>query len=208
MFGHMLPAIFVVSISIDGLCKPLRPQYNLLSVPMVASCVTGMECPLARWSGACRLRSLCIKRWGPLKPALQKRPYPCCRLLDDSLPGPHRPHCRCQRLVLQLLHVRIAMTAGGKPLSCSVQPPRMLTMTQGRAQQLLFTGGHPGGGLRTRSEAAAMLEYAQQITQGGLPSSAVILEEASTSTRTNALLSIPIMVEHGCASRSCISMVL
>ena len=44
-----------------------------------------------------------------------------------------------------------------------------------------------------------MLEYAQRIAHGGLPAGAVVLEEASTSTRTNALLSIPIMVERGCA---------
>ena len=44
-----------------------------------------------------------------------------------------------------------------------------------------------------------MLEYAQRITHGGLPAGAVALEEESTSTRTNALLSIPIMVERGCA---------
>ncbi len=43
-----------------------------------------------------------------------------------------------------------------------------------------------------------MLEYAQRISPG-LPASAVVLEEASTSTRTNALLSIPLMVERGCA---------
>ncbi len=71
---------------------------------------------------------------------------------------------------------------------------------QGRAQQLLFTGGHPGGGVRSRSEAAAMLEYAERIAHGGLPADVVVLEEASTSTRTNALLSIPIMVERGCAA--------
>ncbi len=45
-----------------------------------------------------------------------------------------------------------------------------------------------------------MLEYAQRIAHGGLPTDAVVLEEASTSTRTNALLSIPIMVERGCAA--------
>ena len=45
-----------------------------------------------------------------------------------------------------------------------------------------------------------MLEYAQRISPA-LPARAIVLEEASTSTRTNALLSIPIMVESGCAYR-------
>ena len=47
-----------------------------------------------------------------------------------------------------------------------------------------------------------MLEYAQRIAHGGLPADAAVLEEASVSTRTNALLSIPIMVERGRAPTS------
>jgi hypothetical protein len=36
-------------------------------------------------------------------------------------------------------------------------------LLQGRVTHLLFSGAHPGGGLRNVSEANAMLEYALQL---------------------------------------------
>lgn len=48
-----------------------------------------------------------------------------------------------------------------------------------------------GGGIRAESEAEAMWRYARGTAgEGAVPRSAVVLEEASTSTRTNAVNSL------------------
>lgn len=64
---------------------------------------------------------------------------------------------------------------------------------EGRVQNLLFSGGHPGGGLRTISEAEAMRRYAQRATRDGIPPDRIVLEELSTSTRTNAVNSLQLV---------------
>lgn len=61
---------------------------------------------------------------------------------------------------------------------------------QGHVQHLLFSGAHPGGGVRNSSEANAMSEYALQLLGGEVPPGRWWLEEQSTSTRTNAVFSL------------------
>ncbi len=36
-------------------------------------------------------------------------------------------------------------------------------VSQGQGSYLIFSGAHPGGGLRTRSEADAMVSYAMEV---------------------------------------------
>ncbi len=45
------------------------------------------------------------------------------------------------------------------------------------------------------SEAEAMRRYAEKITHGGIPATDMVLEEASTSTRTNAVNSLQLAAE-------------
>lgn len=56
----------------------------------------------------------------------------------------------------------------------------------------------PGGGLRSISEAEAMKRYAQRVMHDSIPREAVVLEESSTSTRTNALNSLQLLAGHRC----------
>ncbi|KAK9909341.1 hypothetical protein WJX75_000747 [Coccomyxa subellipsoidea] len=67
---------------------------------------------------------------------------------------------------------------------------------KGLVDHLLFSGGHPGGGLRNKSEAESMQEYAVVISNRTLPSDRWLLEEQSRSTRENAVNSIAIVAEH------------
>ena len=70
----------------------------------------------------------------------------------------------------------------------------------GAARTLIFSGGHPGGGLRggTSEAAAAAAVAAAHLDLGG-PHPSWRLEEASTSTWENALFSLR-MVDDGSAS--------
>jgi len=66
---------------------------------------------------------------------------------------------------------------------------------QGRVRYLVFSGGHPGGGIRGQSEAAAMEAYAQTISSHIQPER-WIMEDKSTSTRENALFSLKFAEDH------------
>merc|ERR1712130_769025 len=68
-------------------------------------------------------------------------------------------------------------------------------MGEGSVQYLVFSGGHPGGGIRGQSEAAAMETYAKEITSRFQPERWII-EDQSTSTRENALFSLRIAEDH------------
>ena len=65
--------------------------------------------------------------------------------------------------------------------------------------KLVFSGGHPGGGLRERSEAAAMRDLALELLlpdeaeRRTGPSSSWLLEEGSTSTWENAVESLRLL---------------
>jgi len=72
-------------------------------------------------------------------------------------------------------------------------------LQQGRVERLVFSGGHPGGGLRGGlSEAEVMRRFAEgHVGDGGGTSGAgplrgaeLLLEDRSTSTRENALYSL------------------
>ena len=45
-----------------------------------------------------------------------------------------------------------------------------------------------------------MWQYAERIARGGIPAAAALLEERSTSTRTNAVFSVAMVRERGCAA--------
>lgn len=71
---------------------------------------------------------------------------------------------------------------------------------------IIFSGGHPGGGVRVRSEAAAMAAYGEQLLprregeeegKARPQPSSWLLEEDSTSTRTNAVFSLRIAAARG-----------
>lgn len=66
-------------------------------------------------------------------------------------------------------------------------------MQQKAVQRLVFSGGHPGGGVRVRSEAAAMAAYAASQMPEPQKEGMWILEEASTSTRENAIYSFKLL---------------
>jgi uncharacterized SAM-binding protein YcdF (DUF218 family) len=69
---------------------------------------------------------------------------------------------------------------------------------RGAARGLIFSGAHPGGGLRAVSEAGAMAAYAASLLPqpDSSPSPGVwIHEDRSTSTRTNALYSLRLILE-------------
>ncbi|WIA12582.1 hypothetical protein OEZ85_006239 [Tetradesmus obliquus] len=61
---------------------------------------------------------------------------------------------------------------------------------QGAVSRLIFSGAHPGGGLRNVSEAHAMVDVALSLVEQPPPAGRWLLEEKSTSTRTNALFSL------------------
>ncbi|KAF8067143.1 hypothetical protein HT031_002190 [Scenedesmus sp. PABB004] len=64
----------------------------------------------------------------------------------------------------------------------------------GRARVLVFSGAHPGGGaVGGQSEANAMADYARALLPEPPPDDSWLLEEASTSTRTNALRSLELI---------------
>ena len=61
-------------------------------------------------------------------------------------------------------------------------------LEKGAVRRLVFSGGHPGGGLRgNKSEAEIMEAFATKIIAAGGDAGRFLLEEASTSTRENAL---------------------
>ena len=61
---------------------------------------------------------------------------------------------------------------------------------RGDARRVVFSGGHPGGGLRgNKSEAEVMAEYATGLL-GSEEKERWLLEDESTSTRTNAIFTI------------------
>ena len=61
---------------------------------------------------------------------------------------------------------------------------------RGDARRVVFSGGHPGGGLRgNKSEAEVMAEYATGLL-GSKEKERWLLEHESTSTRTNAIFTI------------------
>eukprot|EP00884_Botryococcus_braunii_P004534 jgi/Botrbrau1/14081/Bobra.182_3s0028.1 len=69
---------------------------------------------------------------------------------------------------------------------------------QGRVGGMIFSGGHPGGGLRVRSEASVMQDAA--LSLAGLPDPPQgqwLLEEASRSTRENAVFSLRMAADQG-----------
>ena len=69
---------------------------------------------------------------------------------------------------------------------------------EGRGAKLLFSGGHPGGGVRSRSEAAVMAAVASELplllpVSQGQKEADWLLEEASTSTWENAVESLELL---------------
>jgi len=74
-------------------------------------------------------------------------------------------------------------------------PPSPDSLSRGRVRYLVFSGGHPGGGIRGQSEAAAMEAYAQTISSHIQPER-WIMEDKSTSTRENALFSLKFAEDH------------
>jgi len=66
---------------------------------------------------------------------------------------------------------------------------------------LIFSGAHPGDGLRRHSEANAMLTHAMVVKQhengSKQPHVQWLLEQRSISTRENAMFSLQIVKEHG-----------
>ena len=68
----------------------------------------------------------------------------------------------------------------------------------GRVERLVFSGGHPGGGLRGGvSEAEVMKSFSEMAMGAPLPRGAAVLEDRSTSTRENALFSLVALAEGG-----------
>ncbi|KAI8473414.1 MAG: DUF218 domain-containing protein [Monoraphidium minutum] len=68
---------------------------------------------------------------------------------------------------------------------------------RGRVRHLIFSGAHPGGGLRNTSEADAMEAYAVALLGAPPPPGRWLREAASTSTRTNALFSLELIRQQG-----------
>lgn len=66
---------------------------------------------------------------------------------------------------------------------------------RGTAGHLIFSGAQPGGGVRNVSEAGAMEAYAEGVLGARPPAGAWLLEDRSTSTRTNALYSLAMIRE-------------
>ncbi|KAF6251770.1 DUF218 domain-containing protein [Scenedesmus sp. NREL 46B-D3] len=64
---------------------------------------------------------------------------------------------------------------------------------QGVVSRVIFSGAHPGAGLRGVSEAHAMVDHALSLAGQPPPAGRWLLEEQSTSTRTNALFSLDII---------------
>mmetsp|Transcript_72619 Transcript_72619/g.228775 ORF Transcript_72619/g.228775 Transcript_72619/m.228775 type:complete len:229 (+) Transcript_72619:94-780(+) len=62
----------------------------------------------------------------------------------------------------------------------------------GVAANMIFSGGHPGSGVRTYTEAAVMHKHAMEawLARGGGERGAWLMEQMSTSTRTNAVYSL------------------
>jgi len=96
----------------------------------------------------------------------------------------------------------------GHALDRNGRPSRVLAERVDRAVELLkrgvvkhvlFSGGHDGDGLRGRpSEAESMLRHALSDPQVPATEDPTwLLEEGSTSTRTNALLSLEMAKERG-----------
>ncbi|KAK9823018.1 hypothetical protein WJX81_007764 [Elliptochloris bilobata] len=69
---------------------------------------------------------------------------------------------------------------------------------RGRLSSVVFSGGHPGGGLPANvSEAQAMEDLAVLFLNASAPARrAWFLEDASTSTRENAVLSLDVAQQH------------
>ena len=83
------------------------------------------------------------------------------------------------------------------PLEARVREGVQL-LQAGRVDRLVFSGGHPGGGLRGGvSEAEVMKGFAEEALAGALPRGAAVLEKRSTSTRENALFSLVALAEGG-----------
>ena len=83
------------------------------------------------------------------------------------------------------------------PLEARVREGVQL-LRAGRVDRLVFSGGHPGGGLRGGvSEAEVMKGFAEEAMAGALPRGAAVLENRSTSTRENALFSLEALAEGG-----------
>ncbi len=78
---------------------------------------------------------------------------------------------------------------------------------QGKADHVIFSGAHPGGGLRgSVSEANAMVDHGRQLLadqrgktgkEGPPLPEGWHKEEASTSTRENAMYSLQMAKERG-----------
>eukprot|EP00878_Enallax_costatus_P022540 GHUV01023914.1.p1 GENE.GHUV01023914.1~~GHUV01023914.1.p1 ORF type:complete len:202 (+),score=57.05 GHUV01023914.1:1282-1887(+) len=64
---------------------------------------------------------------------------------------------------------------------------------QGAVERLIFSGAHPGDALRNVTEANAMMVYALTLVPEAPPDGRWLLEEHSTSTRTNAVYSLQLI---------------
>ncbi|KAK9816652.1 hypothetical protein WJX72_003312 [[Myrmecia] bisecta] len=71
---------------------------------------------------------------------------------------------------------------------------------KGNISSLIFSGGHPGDGLRSISEAEAMQQYALSLMRRTSVPDRWFLESESTSTHENAVFSLHIMAAHGLRS--------
>lgn len=70
---------------------------------------------------------------------------------------------------------------------------------KGIVDWVVFSGGHPGGGIRGTSEAMAMASWAHdsRSNPSGPPPGRWLLEDQSTSTRENAVLSLKMLQDQG-----------
>lgn len=108
---------------------------------------------------------------------------------NERHPLPQRTQCAFGVVLGYALHRNGTCT---RPLKGRVEVG-VNAFEQGDAALLIFSGAHPGAAPRNVSEANAMLSYAQTLVQEPVPEGRWLLEEASTSTRTNAWFSLDII---------------
>lgn len=114
---------------------------------------------------------------------------------SDKVPLPKDRELQVGVVLGYALHRNGSATA---PLKSRVEVGVAL-FAQRRVSNLIFSGSHPGGGVRNVTEANAMWEYAKSLHRVD-SHGRWFAEELSTSTRENALFSVAMAIEQSWTS--------
>jgi hypothetical protein len=87
----------------------------------------------------------------------------------------HQHHSTDELLVMQLTHDHLGCLATGASAVVTSSQALLMSVMQSAAEHIIFSGAHPGGGIRGDTEAHAMTVFAQSLMDSKPPSGRYIV---------------------------------